>query len=135
MEEKGGSRSSGTTLRGQFCAHLSLSLSLFLSSKKVPPRDDGCALARECAKTKILRAPSRRAQRALVRVAPAVRKLEPRECSGAHCRALLAARNEEIPVGEWPCARGHGTSKRRGRERKERSKGGWKKRAVVRTQE
>lgn len=40
--------------------------------------DDGCALARECAKTKILRIPSRRAQRALVRVAPAVRKLDPR---------------------------------------------------------
>ena len=79
-------------------------------------RDDGCALARECAKTKILRIPSRRAQRALVRVAPAVRKLDLRECSGVYrCTSWKRTWRERLRRKRTVCARWWWTERRGGR--------------------
>jgi len=98
---------------------LSPSLPLSLG-RRAPAYDDGCALARECAKTKILRTPSRRAQRALVRVAPAVRKLEPRVQQRALPRASRGAERRDS-AGEWP--------RERGRARRRRRRGGrWRRR-------
>lgn len=107
-------------LGGQSSA-LSFSLSPSHPRRRVPPPDDGCALARECAKTKILRTPSRRAQRALV--SRRSRCAQIRAESAAH----LAARNEEVPLApeKWP---------RRGRGRA-RGRGSWDVRAKVEADE
>lgn len=73
-------------------------------------------MARECAETKILRIPSRRAQRALVRVAPAARKLDLREQRGdALCS--LASRQEEREEDKGAEEKGRGRERKRERRR------------------
>lgn len=69
-------------------------------------------MARECAETKILRIPSRRAQRALVRVAPAARKLDLGEQrSDALCS--LASRQEEREEDKGAEEKGRGRERER----------------------
>lgn len=109
----------------------SSALSFSFSRRRIPPHDDGCALARECAKTKILRTPSRRAQRALVsrrsRCAQiraesvAVRSASPRASRGAERRGfswwrMAAARTRT-------CAKGKKRGRKSGGRRRKRGPG------------